>query len=191
MLRSSLLLAIASLAFPSIALADGPSDTEQAKSLLKGCWTSIEKIRTGVVRVGEIDAVGVTEVDPNADDNERFEYFLAFDNQAGLLRFDNENKERTTRYARNSRESLLWLSDRSVVNVFPRDYKVLVEDAKPLDFRPVAVTLFAAYRNKWPIDRIRDYCDKLVNSPLTKKLFHNLVSSCAIRFAQRIAAANS
>jgi hypothetical protein len=146
------------------------ADIARAKFFFEGFWTAVEVIRTGVVTVTEVD-LSWNKANPGPNGTPRTELFWAFDNETGNVRFDFTRGGRKTQFARNAKESLLWLpkAERErTVSRFPRDYKVTVHDAQPVDFRSVALTLHGAYRNKWSADQVREYCNDLTNATLTQ-----------------------
>jgi hypothetical protein len=150
--------------------ARAPTEAERnrAKFLLERAWTTFNAINTGICRVSELTALGVTEVSPERDRTDQIEYFVAFDNQTGRLRFDFRSGERLTSFARNDREALLLVRSQTSESAsrHPRDFQVTVHDARPIDFRAISLAVFGTHRNKFSVARVREIRDEVSNETL-------------------------
>jgi hypothetical protein len=144
------------------------AERDRAKSLLERAWKSFDEIRTGIYRVSELTALGVTEISPERDQTDQIQYFVAFDHQTGKERFDYRSGARMTSFARNDREALLLVRSQTSESAsrHPRDYKVTVHDAQPIDFRAISLSVFATHRNKFSVAKVREILDEVSNETL-------------------------
>lgn len=99
---------------------------------VSGLSDARDRLRSGVVRATSTKTKG-------QENTAEVEYFLAFDFDKEWLRFDRREGTRETKYARNSKESLLYVEGSRGVVKRNVDAAITVPDARPFDIRKVGI----------------------------------------------------
>jgi hypothetical protein len=136
--------------------ANIPTEDQQLRAykLLDDAWKAIGEPRSGKVTVRE--TIKRMAVEEKIDD---MEHFWAFDVASGSERWDTihtDKVERTTRFAKNPKESLLYQQSGLLVRL-PREEKPRVHDAKPFDFRWIGLSGIGTMRARRPHDQPREF----------------------------------
>ena len=152
---------------PDVATAKNPSDEEirYAEFLLAGLKDSVEQVRSGELRIQEIE-----QYSPRQNKEQRHDvrvevaYGLLFDYASGCVRFDTDFGSRSVRYSRNKLHSLYYDRKSRAVVKHHADHDYSIPESKPFDLRLIGLATEGEVRSRMSNDELWAFLD--ANKPV-------------------------